>query len=244
MLRCRGRDRRLLHVLVGDGDGRVAGERWRADQQLVEDAPERVDVRARIDGLAAGLLGAEVGGGAHHRADLGEVLVGVGGDRPGDAEVGDLHQAGGGDEDVAGLHVAVDDAVAVGEAERGGDVGADVGHAVGVERALGAQDVGERAPVDVLHDDEVGAVGLAPVVDADDVGVVEVGGRGGLPPEPLDERLVGGELREQDLHGDRAVEQLVPGEEHLGHAAAPEAAVQLVATVEDGGAGFGHVVSD
>ena len=216
----------------------------RAHQQLVEHAAEGVDVGARVDGVAAGLLGAEVGGGAHHRADLGEVLVGVGGDGPGDAEVGDLHLPGGGDEHVAGLHVAVDDAVAVGEAEGGGHVGADVGDPVGVERALGAEDLRQGAAVDVLHDDEVGAVRLAPVVDADDVGVVEVGGGRGLAPEPLDERRVGGELREQHLHGDGPVEQLVAGEEHLGHAAAPEASVQLVATVEDGGARVRHAASD
>ena len=191
-------------------------------------------------GVAPGLLGREVGGGAHHRADLGEVLVGVGGDGPGDAEVGHLHLAGRRDEDVAGLHVAVHDAVAVGEAEGGGDVGADVGGAVGVQRALGAEDLRQGAPVDVLHDDEVGAVGLAPVVDADDVGVVEVGGRRGLPPEALHEGGVGGELGEQDLHGDGPVEQLVAGEEHLGHAAAAEPAVQLVAAVEDGGPGVRH----
>ena len=49
------------------------------------------------------------------------------------------------DEDVAGLHVAVDDAVAVGEAEGGGDVGGDVGGPVGVERALGAEDLREAS---------------------------------------------------------------------------------------------------
>ena len=90
--------------------------------------------RAGVDGVAPGLLGREVGGGAHHRADLGEVVVGGGGDGPGDAEVGHLHLAVLVDEDVARLHVAVDDAVAVGEPEGGGHVGADVGGPVGVER--------------------------------------------------------------------------------------------------------------
>ena len=231
-------------MLVGDGDGRVAAEGRLAHQQLVEHAPEGVEVRARVDRVATRLLGAEVGGGAHHGADLCEVLVGVGGDRPGDAEVGDLHLAGGGDEHVPRLHVAVDDPVAVREAERRRHVGTQVGHPIGVERSFGAQDVGERAAVDVLHHDEVGAVRLSPVVHADDVGVVQVGGRRGLPTEPLDEGWVGGELGEQHLHGDRSVEQLVASEEDLGHAAPPELPVQLVATVEDCGSRFRHATSD
>ena len=113
--------------------------------------------------------------------------LGAAGDRLGDAEVGDLHLPGRRDEDVAGLHVAVDDAVAVGEAERGGDVRGDLGGAPGVQRALGADDLREAAALDVLHDDEVGAVLLAPVVDGHDVGVVEVGRGLGLTTEPLDE---------------------------------------------------------
>jgi hypothetical protein len=66
--------------------------------------------------------------------------------------------------------------------------------------------------------------------------VVEVGRRGGLPPEPLDEGRIGGELGEQDLDGHRPVEELVAREEDLGHATAAEAAVQLVSAVEDLGA--------
>ena len=46
---------------------------------------------------------------------------------PGDAEVDELRLAARGDQDVLGLDVAVDDAVAVGVGERGGGVGADLG---------------------------------------------------------------------------------------------------------------------
>ena len=119
----------LLHVLVGDGYGVVAGERRLARDHLVEHDAEGVDVAPAVDRRALGLLGREVGGRPHDRAGLGQVLLGVGG--PGDAEVGDLHVAVGVDEHVARLHVAVHDAVAVGEGEGGGHVGGDVRGAVG-----------------------------------------------------------------------------------------------------------------
>ena len=59
--------------------------------------------------------------------------------------------------------------------------------------------------------------------------------RGGLrlAAEPLDEVGVGGELGEQHLDRHRPVEQAVAGEEHVGHAAAPDALLDLVAVVED-----------
>ena len=136
-----------MDLLVGDGHGGVAAEGRTPDHELVEHAAQGVDVGAGVDGVAPGLLGGEVGGGAHHRADLGEVVVGGGGDGPGDAEVGHLHEAVLVDEDVARLHVAVDHAVAVGEAQGGGHVGADVGGPVGVERPVGAEDLGEGPAV-------------------------------------------------------------------------------------------------
>jgi hypothetical protein len=123
----------------------------------------------------------------------------------------------------------------VGEPQGGGHVGADVGGAVGVQRALGLEDLRQGPPVHVLHHDEVGAVGLTPVEDADDVGVVEVGGGRGLPPEALDEGRVRGELGEHGLDGHGPVEQLVAREGHLRHAAPPDAAVQLVTAAEHGG---------
>ena len=112
----------------------------------------------------------------------------------------------------------------------------------GVRRrqALAAEDVGQARAVDVLHDDVVGAALLAPVVDTDDVGVVEVGGGLCLPPEALDERRVAGELREQHLDRDRPVEQQVAGEEDLGHAPPRDPALDLVAAVEDERFLYGH----
>ena len=73
-----------------------------------------------------------------------------------------------------------------------------------------------------------------PVVDADDVGVVEVGRGLRLAAEPLDEAGVSGVLGEQHLHRDRPIEQPVAGQEDVGHAAPPDPALDLVAVVEDG----------
>src|SRR5579863_9323308 len=101
-------------------------------------------------------------------------------------EVGDLDLARMVDQDVARLHVAVYHAPAMGEVERVGDVGANRGGPVRRKRPL-ADESGKSLAVDVLHDDEVRVLALAPVVDRNDVGVREVGCCLGFPAEPLDE---------------------------------------------------------
>ncbi len=198
------RRRPLAHVLVGDRHRGLAGERRAPGEHLVEHHTEGVDVAARVDGQALGLLGREVGGGAHDEAGLCHLLVRA--DRTGDAEVGDLDLAVGGDEDVARLDVAVHDTVAMRIGERLGDPCSHGGRLQRRQRSLGADDRGERFPVDVFHDDEVGRLRLAPVEDRDDVGVAQVGGGLGLSAEALDEGVVGGELREEHLQRHEAVE--------------------------------------
>ena len=222
-----GQDGLVAHVLGGNRHRRVAGEGRLADRHLVEHDAERVDVAPGVDPLALGLLGREVGGRAHDGAGLGQALLGV--DGPGDPEVGDLDLAVGGDQHVARLHVAVDHAVAVGEGQGGGHPGADAGDLTRRQR-LGILEDGREGPaVDVLHDDEVRAVVLAPVEDGDDVGVGQVGGGLGLPAEPLDEGLVDGELGEEHLEGDRPIELAVDGPVDLSHAAAGDQMGDLVA---------------
>jgi hypothetical protein len=229
-----GRDHLVTHVLGGDLDRVGPVEGRLADDHLVEDAAQRVDVAAGIDPVPAGLLGREVGGGAHDGTGLGEVAVGRVGDGPGDAEVDDLDLALGREQHVAGLDVAVDHATrAVGVAQGRRHLARDLDGPIGVEPAVGADELGQAVALHVLHDDEVGAVGLAPVVGPDDVGVAQAPRRLGLAAEPLDEAGVGGQGREQDLDRHRAVEHLVMGEVHLGHAASPEPPMQLVAIVED-----------
>ena len=70
--------------------------------------------------------------------------------------------------------------------------------------------------------------------------MAQVGRRLRLAAEPLDEVGVGGELGEQHLDRHLAIEQQIARDEHVGHAAATDALVDLVAVVENDGVGGGH----
>ena len=135
-------------------------------------------------------------------------------------------------------------AVAVGEPQGSGHIGGDVGGPVRMDAALVLDRLGQAVALDVLHDDEVGATLLAPVVDRDDVGVREIGSGLRLPAEALHEGGIGGELGKQDLDGDRPVEQGIAGEEDIGHSSTGDATVKFVAGVENPLFLGGHRVSD
>ena len=125
------------------------------------------------------------------------------------------------------------DAAGVCEAERGRDLAADLGGATRMQRPVTTDHLRQRGAVDVLHDDEVRAVLGPPVEDPDDVRMRQVRGGLRLAAEPLDEAGIGRELGRQLLDGDGAIEGSVTGQVHLGHAAAGEPLVDLVAVSED-----------
>ena len=222
--------RRLREVLHRDLDRAVARERHLAGEQLEEDDPRRVEVRRLVDRRAACLLRGEVLRGADDRALLRHLA------RAGarDAEVRDLHDALGVDDDVVRLDVAVDDAVAVRVAERGEDLARVRDRDGHRAEAARADELLERSPLDVLHDDVVGAVELAAVEDRDDVRVGEAGGVRRLSTEALDELLVVRVPAVQHLDGDPAAQLLVLGEVDVGHAAAAELPGDAVAPREEG----------
>ena len=87
--------------------------------------------------------------------------------------------------------------------------------------------------LDVLHDDEVGAVELAAVEDRDDVRMREAGGVRRFAPEALDELLVVDVAAVQHLDGDPPAELLILGEVDVGHAAAAELPCDAVAPCEE-----------
>ena len=102
------------------------------------------------------------------------------------------------------------------------------------QRPARADELLERPSLDVLHDDEVRAVGLAAVEDRDDVRMREPGRVRRLAAEALDELLVVRVARVEHLDGDPAAELLVLREVDVGHAAAAELARDAVAPCEEG----------
>ena len=127
--------RHVLEDRRDEGDERVAVERPRAGDHLVEHDAEGEDVRAVVDGAPLGLLGRHVGGGAEDHALHGQcasvvsrLTSGPGAGllaQLGETEVEDLDVLVVGDHDVAGLEVAVDQATLVGRPERLGDLHPD-----------------------------------------------------------------------------------------------------------------------
>ena len=96
-------------------------------------------------------------------------------------------------------------------------------------RSLG--DGAKARPVDELHRDEVVPVGLAQVVDADDVRVVEAGGEARLVEEHLHELPVAGEVRKDALEADQLLEAGcagLPRQVDLGHPAGGDELDELV----------------
>src|SRR5581483_5084783 len=91
------------------------------------------------------------------------------------------------------------------------------------------EQLGERLPVEVVHDDEVAPALVADLVDLDDVRVVERGGELGLLLEASEELRVRRGARREDL--DRvALAGRAPllGLEEDAHAAAGDLAPELV----------------
>jgi hypothetical protein len=106
-------------VLHRHADRAVGIEGDLAGEHLVEHHAQGVEVALGADPIPHGLLGGHVLRRAEHEAAVRERGLGGG---PGYAEVRHLGVPGGGEQDVVGLDVPVDDARLVGDAEGLGDL--------------------------------------------------------------------------------------------------------------------------
>ena len=97
-------------------------------------------------------------------------------------------------------------------------------------------DLGQSLSRHVLHHDERASVlGLAGVVDVDDVRVRETRRQPCLAQEAIAKGRVAGEALRENLDRDRPAELVVAGEEDGRHAAMPERALESVAAAAEVG---------
>ena len=157
----------------------------------------------------------------------------------GDAEVGDLHRAVEAEQDVLRRHVAVHDVERLARLVRAlvrvvqpvrdlaHDVGGDVGREALVRLARATHELAEVRPLDVLHAEELALVAVVlKIVDLDDVRMVQARRELRLVGEHGAEASRRAVLRQDALDDEQLVGALgaaLLGEEHLGHAARPEA---------------------
>jgi hypothetical protein len=189
---------RVVQDRVANLHGRLPLEGPYPREHLVEQHARREDVGAVVYLLARSLLGRGVRGRAVGDAQLGQVNVAALHalvQKFGEAEVQDLREPRVRHHHVAGLYVAVDDALRVRGRERVGDLVGDGERAFEREGAA-VDELAHVAPLDVLHRDEVDSVvRLVQAVDGADVRVVEGGGELRLALEALEVDLARRQLR-------------------------------------------------
>ena len=241
----RGRRQRLCFVdgrrlILDDGadDARpsLAFEGPASGNDLVERGAEGEDVGAGVGRLAVELLRRHVlqraqdGSRAGQRRRAGRGLAAAGfrlaRAELRQAEVEQLHAVGR-EHHVPRLQIAVDDPLPVRRVERVRD--GDAGRQRLVEREGAALETpGQRLAPEQLHDQVVGTVLAADVVQRADVRMTQRGHRPRLALEALPRLGIGGDLPRQDLDGHRAIEAGIGGAVDLAHAAGPEGCVDPV----------------
>jgi hypothetical protein len=241
ILQRRARDRVAQVGEQGGGHG-LARERRDAGEGRVEDAAQRVDVRACVDALAGELLGRGEVDGADPAAAVGQWFQRI--ERAHEAEVAEVGvvAGAGGEQDVGGLDVAVNQAGGVGDVERRGDLGDDRPRARGGQRAVVLEERVQVAAGDVAHDDVQRPVLLARRVDRHDVGVVDRRRHPRLAREALAKLGVAGAFGGDDLQRDRPLQVELDGAVDDAHAAAGDDALDAAAAKQLAWAQLGHVV--
>jgi hypothetical protein len=179
-------------------------EREPPAEQEEADGAQRIEDAAPVERIARPLLGTHEVDRAHDVPGLREARRLR---RLCDPKVGDDQPIGPAfEQEVVGLHVAMDDAAGVRVGEGPGRVPQQSHRRIGRERPQRLDSFAERFPVDEGHGEVGPPRRFVGRVDGDDVGVGELRGGACLAQESLADRGVGGERRGEDLEGDRAGE--------------------------------------
>ncbi len=196
------------------------------DEQLVEHAPQAVLVAATVHVAAQRLLRAHVVGCPHRHPRLGQLLARGCLDCLGNPEVGHegmtaLKQ------DVLRLDVAVDDLAFVGVLQRLSRLADDAERVLDGKLVFPDEPVANRLALDEGHHIVEEAVGHPGVVQAEDVGVLELGSDADFAEETVGTDG-GRQLRLEHLDGHHALVLRVAGQVDEGHPALTQQALHVV----------------
>ena len=212
---------------------RGLGERGRAGEHLVENAGQAVEVGPPVNALHSdGLLGAHVGRRTEHDAGLAQLVAARRRHRPRDAEVAH-HRLPGLEQDVLGLDIAMHDVAAVRVVQRARHLPGDLHGFLHGEPRVPPQPVAQRLALHVGHDVIEEARRLPGIVQREDVRVREPGGDGDLAQEARRPDAQG-QVRMKNFQGDVTPVLQVSGEQHDGHPAAAQLALDAIALREAG----------
>ena len=232
----------------GAHPGHQRGHRGVADEcrltgdRFVEDEGQGVDIGLAVEDPTFDLFGGRVAGRTQDGpVGLGPRRLGQGAGQP---EVGDAQPAIGVEEEIGRLDVTMDHAPSVGVLEPGGDLDAHLDRLFGSEERPGVEHLPQTAAGQVLED-QIGLIVLfAPVVDLEDVGVVEGCRRPSLGPETLEEGGIAGQGRMEDLDGHPAMQGDVVGQIDVRGRTGPQGSDESVAAAEDTPDGVGDTRHD
>jgi hypothetical protein len=127
----------------------------------------------------------------------------------------------GGDENVGGLDIAMNDAARAGGVQRVGNLRAEFKQGIGGHGAA-ADTFAQGLPFEEFHHEEGLAIVLADVVNGANARMIQ-GGRGaGFALKTFERRRIFGEVGRQEFESDLAAETRVFGSKNLAHAAAAQ----------------------
>ena len=129
--------------------------------------------------------------------------------------------------DVGGFEIAMDDPLAMRLVERVGDLGGDRQRLVERERPV-LEPRGQRLALEMRHDQVVGAIDAADVVDAADVGMIQRSDSSCLAFEAGSQIRIVSDFTRQNLDRHRAIEAGVAGFVDLAHATRAKRAEDFV----------------
>ena len=222
---------------------RPAGERHLSRDRVVERAAEPIDVGHREHAArVTDRFGREVVGRANDLAGVGKRRGGaILFERPGEAEIGHLHLPGGGQQQVARLHVAVHETPLVRVADRVGRLEQHVRGDAFFDRPVSADQPPQVDPRNVLRDEVVSLPVAVGERHPHEVRVVERRLRADLSLEAAD-RLRGALVPGQDLDRLDAPEHLVGALEDVSHAAAGDRVDHAIGAELELGASLAELV--